>query len=160
MWRTDKARALFGGVAAHAFHPLHRPTVLRHRDAPSSPPATATDGRSPKAARESITDAMASLLDDLGGKIHTGTDVRAAGDIPPADVVLLDLAPRPIADLYGDRLPRRVARAYRRYRHGPGAFKLDLAIEGDVPWTNPDCGRAGTVHLGRHVRGDRQDRDG
>ncbi len=97
---------------------------------------------------QSIADALASLLDDLGGKIRTGVRVRTAGDIPPADVVLLDLAPRLIAQIMGDRLPSRVARAYRRYRHGPGAFKLDLAIEGDVPWTNQACGRAGTVHLG------------
>ena len=41
-----------------------------------------------------------------------------------------------------------MAKPYRRYRHGPAAFKVDLAIEGDVPWIDPDCGRAGTVHLG------------
>ena len=147
VWRTDKARALFGGVAAHAFHPLHRPTTSAigmtiiaagHRHG-----WPVAEGGS-----QSIANALASLLDDLGGKIHTGVCVRTAGDIPPADVVLLDLAPGPIAQILGDRLPARVARAYRRYRHGPGAFKLDLAIEGDVPWTNQACGRAGTVHLG------------
>ncbi len=87
-------------------------------------------------------------LEELGGKIYTGTMIGSAAQVPTADVVLLDLAPRAIADIYGDRLPTRVSRAYRRYRHGPGAFKLDLAIEGEVPWTNPDCRRAGTVHLG------------
>ncbi|MFL5867750.1 MAG: phytoene desaturase family protein, partial [Thermoleophilaceae bacterium] len=53
-----------------------------------------------------------------------------------------------VADLAGDRLPARVARAYRRYRHGPGAFKVDFAVEGGVPWTNQACRRAGTVHCG------------
>jgi phytoene dehydrogenase-like protein len=146
-WRTDKGRALFGGVAAHAFRPLHRPT-------------TSAIGRTiiaaghrhgwPVAERgsRSITDALAALLADLGGKIHLGVNVRRAADIPSADVVLLDLAPGAIARIYGEQLPARVARAYRRYRHGPGAFKVDLAIEGQVPWTNPACGRAGTVHLG------------
>src|SRR4029079_5920860 len=41
----------------------------------------------------------------------------------------------------------RIARAYRRYKHGPAAFKVDFAVEGGVPWTNPQCGRAVTVHL-------------
>jgi phytoene dehydrogenase-like protein len=40
-----------------------------------------------------------------------------------------------------------VARAYRRYRRAPGAFKLDLAVEGGVPWRNEACRRAGTVHV-------------
>src|SRR6202011_4102664 len=146
-WRTDKARALFGGVAAHAFYPLHRPTssaigrtiiAAGHRHG-----WPVAEGGS-----RSITDALAAMLADHGGKVHTGVHVRHHGDIPPADVALLDLAPGAIASIYGDRLPGRVARAYRRYRHGPGAFKVDLAIEDGVPWTNPDCGRAGTVHLG------------
>jgi phytoene dehydrogenase-like protein len=146
-WHTDKARALFGGVAAHAFVPLHRPmtsaigrTIIAAGHRHGWPVA--------EGGSRAITDALALLLDELGGKIHTGTPVRAISDVPAADVVLLDLAPRAIADIYGDHLPRRVARAYRRYRHGPGAFKVDFAIEGDVPWRNAACGRAGTVHLG------------
>jgi phytoene dehydrogenase-like protein len=67
-------------------------------------------------------------------------------EVGGVDVVVFDLAPRAVAEIAGDRLPQRVARAYRRYRHGPGAFKLDLAVEGGVPWTNEACRRAGTVH--------------
>jgi phytoene dehydrogenase-like protein len=65
-----------------------------------------------------------------------------------ADVVALDLSPSGIADIAGDRLPSGVARAYRRYKHGPSAYKLDLAVAGGVPWTNEACRRAGTVHVG------------
>ena len=46
-------------------------------------------------------------------------------------------------------MPGRIKRSYRRYREGSSAFKVDFAIEGDIPWTNPDCARAGTVHLGK-----------
>jgi phytoene dehydrogenase-like protein len=145
--RTPQARALFGGVAAHAFHPLDRP-------------ATAAIGLMLIAAAHrygwvvaeggsrSIADAMAKALAEHGGAIETGMRVRSLADLPPADAVLLDLAPGAVADVCGDRLPPRVARAYRRWRHGPGAFKVDLAVEGGIPWTNEQCRKAGTVHLG------------
>ena len=61
---------------------------------------------------------------------------------------MLDVSPSIAVDILGDRLPRRVARAYRRFRHGPGAFKVDFAIEGHVPWTAAAAREAGTVHLG------------
>jgi phytoene dehydrogenase-like protein len=102
----------------------------------------------PRGGSQSITDALAAELRAHGGAIEAGVRVRSLADLPPADAVVLDLAPRHVADLADGRLPAHVERAYRRYRHGPGAFKLDLAVEGGVPWTNSDCRRAGTVHVG------------
>jgi phytoene dehydrogenase-like protein len=72
--------------------------------------------------------------------------VRSLAELPTAGAIVLDLAPRAVADIAGERLPARVARAYRRYKHGPGAFKVDLAVEGGVPWTAAAARRAGTVH--------------
>ncbi|MFE7766664.1 phytoene desaturase family protein [Streptomyces sp. NPDC057438] len=147
LWRSPAARALFGGVAAHAFRPFHRPasaavglTIIAagHRH---GWPVAAGGSRA-------IGDALAARLTEFGGRIETGVRVRTPADLPPADVVLFDLAPRAVADILGDRLPRRVARAYRRFRHGPGAFKADFAVEGGVPWTSEAARRAGTVHLG------------
>jgi len=94
---------------------------------------------------QAITNALASLLTDLGGTITTGTLIT---ELPRADIVLLDVSPAAAADLLGSRLPSRVRRAYRRYRYGPPVFKLDLAVEGGIPWANEDCARAGTIHLG------------
>jgi phytoene dehydrogenase-like protein len=94
----------------------------------------------------SITGAIASYLLDRGGRIETGARVTSLAELPRADAVVLDLAPGAVADVAAGRLPARVERAYRRYRHGPGAFKVDLAVEGGVPWTNEACRRAGTVH--------------
>jgi phytoene dehydrogenase-like protein len=73
--------------------------------------------------------------------------VENASQLPPADVTMFDLAPSAVAGILGDRLPRRVSRAFTRFRRGPGAFKVDFAVEGGVPWTNPDAHRAGTVHV-------------
>lgn len=95
-----------------------------------------------------ITDAMAALLRELGGTIETGVRVRSPAQLPDADVTLWDVAPTALADILGDLLPPRTARAYRRYRYGPGAFKVDFAVEGGVPWRAEAARRAGTVHLG------------
>ncbi|MGW5466067.1 phytoene desaturase family protein [Streptomyces sp. NPDC003996] len=143
----EQARALFAGVAAHAFHPLQRPfsssiglgiLTAGHRHGW----AVAAGGS------HSITRAMAALLLDLGGTIQTGARVRSHLQLPPADIVLYDLTPTAVAEILGDRLPAHVARAYRRFQYGPGAFKVDFAVEGGVPWTAEAARRAGTVHLG------------
>src|SRR5207249_2144387 len=77
-----------------------------------------------------ITDAMAALLRELGGTIETGVRVRSIAQLPHADVTLWDVAPTALAAVLGDLLPPPIARAYRRYRYGPGAFKVDFAVEG------------------------------
>ena len=145
--RTEKGRALFGGVAAHAFRPLHYPLTS------AIGAGIITAGHRwgwPVAAGGSgaITAALAALLADLGGKIETGAPVASAAQLPPADVTVFDLSPEAVADVLADRLPSRVLSAFRRFRRAPGAFKVDFAVEGGVPWANPDVGRAGTVHLG------------
>jgi phytoene dehydrogenase-like protein len=146
-WRTPQARALFGGVAAHAFSPLTRPM--------SSAVGTALICAChhygwvvARGGSGSIAAALAAVVREGGGTIETGRPVRSLAELPAADAVVLDLAPAGVAELAGGRLPGRVTRAYRRYRHGPGAFKVDFAVEGGVPWTAEACRAAGTVHLG------------
>lgn len=146
-WERPEVRALFGGVAAHVIHPFERPTTAavglmliasgHHVGWP-----VAAGGS------QAIADALAGLLRSLGGTIETGVTVRSLADLPPATVTLLDTAPRAVAELAGDALPPRVRRAYTRFRHGPGAFKVDLAVDGGVPWTSEPARRAGTVHVG------------
>ncbi|OBA62549.1 FAD-dependent oxidoreductase [Mycobacterium sp. 1100029.7] len=145
VFRTPEGRALFGGVAAHSFRPLHYPMTSAigmgiitagHRHGW----AVAEGGSG------SIATAMVTLLSDLGGTIETGVRVQNSSQLPPADVTMFDLAPSAVAGILGDRLPRRITNAFTRFRRGPGAFKVDFAVEGGVPWANPDARRAGTVH--------------
>ncbi|WP_030231659.1 phytoene desaturase family protein [Streptomyces sp. NRRL S-350] len=146
-WRTDRARALFAGAAAHAFQPLERPltsavgllllAAAHHR---GWPVARGGSGR--------ITDALAARLAELGGRVETGRAVRSLAELRPCPLVLLDVAPGAAADLCGEDLPPRVRRAYRRWRYGPAAFRIDFAVQGGVPWRHEDCRRAGTVHVG------------
>ncbi len=146
-FRTAQARAVFGGAAAHMFTRLDRPLTAAmglmflaggHRY--GWPVAEGGSG--------SITAALAAALRAHGGAIHTGVRVSGRADIPDADVVMLDLTPAAALAIYGDLMPARIKRSYRRYREGSSAFKVDFAIEGHIPWLNHDCRRAGTVHLG------------
>lgn len=146
-FRTEKGRALFGGIAAHSYNRLDRPATsavgLMIAAAGHRYGWPVAEGGSAAIAR-----ALTAQLAEHGGTVRTGVRVRSAKDLPPADVVLLDVAPTAALAILGDRVPERIARSYRRFRHGPGAFKVDFAIDGPVPWTDPNCGRAGTVHLG------------
>jgi phytoene dehydrogenase-like protein len=144
-WESPQPRALFGGVAAHAIAPLNRPMSSSVGCALIAA-CHAFGWAVAKGGSRSITDALASVLAENGGKIETGRRVDSLAELPEADIVAFDLAPSAVAEIAGERLPARVARAYRRYRHGPAAFKVDLAVEGGVPWTNEACRRAGTVH--------------
>ncbi len=144
-WHGERARALFAGVAAHSFQPLERPTTA----APGLMLIAAGHSRGWPVAEggsRSITAALASVLTELGGEIRTGTRIASLADLPPSRAVLLDVAPAAAAALAGPRLPGRVRRAYRYWRYGPAAFKVDLVVDGAVPWTNDQCRRAGTVH--------------
>lgn len=144
---TDEARALFAGTAAHLVAPLGGlasasvGTVLTAAcHAVGWPVAEGGSG--------AISAALAGLLRSLGGWIECGVEVKDLAEVAGAAVALFDVAPTRFAAIAGNRLPPRVAAALRRFRHGPAAFKLDLAVEGGLPWTAPACREAGTVHVG------------
>lgn len=146
LWRDEPARALWAGVAAHAFWRLDRPMTsavgLMILAAGHRYGWVVAEGGS-----QAIADALVVDLMAHGGRVETGVRVHSTTELPPTDLLLLDVSPSIAADILGDQLPGRVARAYRRFRHGPGAFKVDFAIEGDVPWRAPAAVDAGTVHL-------------
>jgi len=147
LWRVEQTRALWAGIAAHAFYRLDRPMtsavgLMLVASAHAKGWVVAEGGS------QAIADALGSDIEQHGGTIETGHRVTAVGDLPPCDVLMLDVSPSIAADILGDRLPPRVARAYRRFRHGPGAFKVDFAVEQGVPWRALAAHQAGTVHLG------------
>lgn len=146
-WKSDEARALFGGVAAHAMRPFSTPMssaigVALGTAAHRYGWPVAEGGSS------AIAKAMVSLLSELGATIETGTLVTSLADLGSPDIVMMDVSPSAAARIAADRIPRRVEKAYLRYRHGPAAFKVDYAVDGGVPWQYEPSRRAGTVHIG------------
>lgn len=146
-FETTEARALFAGHAAHSLLALDRAasasfglvlgTLAHHVGWPC-----------PRGGAGRITAALAGHLRSIGGEIETNRRVESSDDLPPARSVVFDLTPRQVLRIMGHGLPRRPRQALLRFRYGTAAFKVDWALDGPIPWANPECGRAGTVHVG------------
>lgn len=146
-FKTETARALFAGLAAHSMMPLEAwgtsaialvlATVAHLRGWPI-----------PKGGSQRIADALGSYLQSLGGEILTGTRVRSYEDLPPSKMVLFDVSPRGLVQILGERLPAGYRRSLEKFEYGPAVFKVDWALRGPIPWTAPQCREAGTLHLG------------
>ncbi|MDB4976402.1 MAG: putative dehydrogenase [Myxococcaceae bacterium] len=144
---TVEARALFGGCAAHSILPFtHWGTAafgmmfLLTGHIERWP---AVQGGS-----EELAKALLSYFVSLGGKVQTRLRVTRLQDVPKSRVVLFDLAPKAVASIAGDALPARYLARLGRYDYGPAVFKLDYALSQTIPWKDPNCARASTVHLG------------
>ncbi len=146
-FKEKYAAGLFAGLSAHSILPLEQPAtaafglvlgLLGHK----------VGWPIPKGGSQSIMEALAAYLRSLGGKIVTGQEVKTLAELPPASAVLLDVAPRQLLQIAGDKLPPGYRRKLERFRYGAGVFKLDYALDGPIPWKSPECTQAGTVHLG------------
>jgi len=146
-FRGDAARALFGGCAAHSFLPLDG------AGSASFGLVLAIAGHAigwpcAKGGSGAIIEALASYFRSLGGTIQTSTPVRSMGEVPSSRAVLFDVTPRQLADIAGDDLPPSYTKRLRRFRYGPGVFKVDWALDGPIPWRAEECRHSATVHVG------------
>jgi phytoene dehydrogenase-like protein len=146
-FRDDTSQALFAGLAGHGMLPLEEITtssialvlgMLAH----------AAGWPIPKGGSNAITNAMAAYLSSMGGEIITGQEVTSLENLPAAQAVLLDVTPRQVLQICGERLPGKYRQKLRAYRYGPGVCKVDYALSGPIPWKAAGCAQAGTVHLG------------
>jgi phytoene dehydrogenase-like protein len=146
-FRDEPARALVAGAAAHSILPLTEPisaaaafVMLGSAHVDGWPFPTGGSAR--------LAESLADELVAAGGSIHTGREVRRWDDLPAHRVAVFDTAPRALAAIAGDRLPARFRRRLTGYRHAPGVFKLDLALDGPIPWRDAELAGAGTIHVG------------
>jgi len=147
LFASAGARAAFAGLAGHSILDLRRPLTAAFGLVFA---ATAHTVGWPLVAGGSgrIADALVSYLASLGGEVVTGHPVGSLADVPDARALLFDVTPRQLVGIAGDRLDAGYRRRLSRYRYGPGAFKIDYALEGAVPWAAPACARAASVHVG------------
>jgi phytoene dehydrogenase-like protein len=147
VFESERTRGLFAGNAAHSFLPLEKPPsasfglilgALGH----------VNGWPFPKGGSQKIADALGSYLLSLGGEVYTGFRVGSVEELPYTRSVLFDVTPRQLFSIAGEHFTARYRRALKRYRYGPGVFKVDFALDGPVPWRAEECLRAGTVHLG------------
>lgn len=145
--RTERARALLAGVASHAISSM--PSLAGAGTvALLASLAHAGGWPIPAGGSQVLVDALADDLRAHGGTITTGVEVRDARSLPRTRAVLWDTSADAAASILGDRLSARTARGLRALGHAGAAAKVDLVLSGPIPWTDPDVGRAGTVHLG------------
>jgi phytoene dehydrogenase-like protein len=146
-FRDARARALFAGCAGHSLLPLSHPltaalgmifALTGHVE--NWPVA--------QGGSHSIARALGSYFESLGGRIETGRRIEQLSELPDARVVLFDTSPEQLARISGDALPGGYRQRLARYRYGPGVFKLDWALDGPIPWRDPRCLEASTVHVG------------
>jgi phytoene dehydrogenase-like protein len=146
-FRTERARALFAGLAAHSVQPLEAPLTASFA-LMFAVTAHVASWPIPRGGSQRIADALAARLRSLGGTIETGRRVGDLGEVPRARAYICDVTPRQLDRIAGARLSDRYRARLRGFRHGPGVFKLDYAIDGPIPWRAAECLRAGTVHVG------------
>jgi phytoene dehydrogenase-like protein len=150
-FKSERARALFGGLAAHSIMPLNKISTA------SIGLVMGITGHKvgwplPKGGSHEITRALAKYFKSLGGKIETSAEITTLKELPKSSVVLFDNTPKQILDICGKALPPSYAKKLKSYKYGPGVFKVDIALDGPIPWSDERCRDAGTVHLGGTLR--------
>lgn len=144
---TDEAQGLFLGHAAHAILPLTGPFTSAVGILMGTL-AHSYGWGFPAGGAQSLITAMTGLLEELGGTVRTGELVTSIDELPPSEAVILALTARQVESIAGRKFPDRYRKSLRSFRYGPGACKVDFALDEPIPWTNADVASAGTVHLG------------
>jgi len=146
-FRGTPARALVAGAAAHSNLTLEASFTSGFALSLMAA-GHAVGWPFPRRGAGSIAAALASYLDSFGGTIETGVRVNSLDELPPHRMVLCDVSPRELLRISGARFPAWYRRRLDEYAYGPAAFKVDWALDAPIPWADPGCCRAATLHLG------------
>ncbi len=147
IFRDERTRGVFAGLAAHSMLPLEAPVSAAY-GLVLAVSAHAVGWPMPRGGAQHIPDALADILREVGGEIVTHQWVGSLEDLPKARATLLDVTPSQLVQMTGTQLPPAYRRRLMRFRHGPGVFKVDYALSEPIPWKAKNCTRAATVHLG------------
>ena len=143
----SRARALIAGLGAHSVMSLER-RASAAAGLVLAAAAHTTGWSIPEGGTQRITDALSSYLIKLGGDIITNNEVHSLDQLPPYEILMLDITPNQFMNMAKKHLPCSYKRRLNNYKYGPGVFKLDWILDGPIPWKAKECLVAGTVHLG------------
>lgn len=149
-FKTKAAKGLWAGMAAHSIQPLNNLST----SAIGLVLMTAAHLKGwpmPIGGSKEIANALASYFISLGGKIETGRYIKSLDELPSAKTVLFDVTPKQLLQIAGHKFSSIYKWQLERYRYGVGVFKIDWALDGQVPFSNPEARKAGTVHLGNTI---------
>ena len=145
-----RARAMFAGLAGHSFLSFDQP-LSSAAGLMLGVAAHAVGWPVPRGGARAISHALVCYLESLGGVVHTSrrVDEPLFRDLARDQTLLMcDITPRQLLAMSGDLLTVGHRLALAQFRYGPGAFKIDYALSGPVPWRAEACHRTITVHLG------------
>ena len=147
IFKEKRAKALFAGCAAHSILPFNKlfTTALGLIFLASG---HGVDWPFPRGGSQALANALRDCFVDAGGAIQLSTKIERFNQLPAARAYLFDTDPRQLATIAEDELPERYKKRLRRYNFGPGVFKIDLALDEPIPWSDPACHKASTVHVG------------
>lgn len=146
-FKTQRAKALYAGLAVHSIMPLDAwatssfGLVIGLVGHTNGWPIA-------KGGGQQIANALVGYFKALGGSIETGNEIKSMNDLPPSKVTLFDTTPRQALEIAGNEISDSFQKKLQKFEYGPGVFKMDIAIDGPIPWKDEQCLKAGTVHLG------------
>lgn len=146
-FKTREALGLFAGLAGHSLLPLDRPLTAAFALVLGIQ-AHLYGWPFPKGGSQKIADVLAAYFRSLGGEIVTNAEIKSLDELPKSKLILCDISPKQLLELAGSRFPDGYKQKLKKFRYGPGVFKLDWALDGPIPWKAEEAKRAGTVHIG------------
>jgi phytoene dehydrogenase-like protein len=146
-FKSDRTRALFAGLAAHAMIPLEQ-TATAAFGMILATLAHTVGWPIIKGGSQKLADALADCFQNSGGEIITGQPIASASDLPKAAFYFFDVTPRQLINISGLGLSDGYRKRLTGFRYGPGVCKMDWALKEPIPWKADICRKAGTVHLG------------
>lgn len=151
LFKEERTRAVFAGLAAHSTLPLEV-AMSASFGLVLGTAAHAVGWPVPRGGSQSIARALSGVLESYGGKVVTQSRVEHLPLKAASDVTLCDVTPRQFLEISSGRLPQKYRRALEAFRYGPGVYKVDWALREPIPWKAKECLRAITVHLGGSYR--------
>lgn len=152
LFKGERAKALFAGLAAHSLLDFDEPLSATF-GVLLGVTAHAVGWPIPRGGALAITNSLVAHFEELGGRVTTGTPVAHFSDLPHCDITMWDITPRQLQCIAGERITAAYRQRLAAYRYGPGVFKVDYALSDRIPWKAKECLRAGTVHLGGTLDG-------